>query len=389
MAARKSARITSASHTRRRGTKHLSESDAFDVIIVGAGLAGTTAAFSLAADYRVLLLDSGEIGGGATNVGAGIASPILARKGNPTQYAHEALDALDVLIDEIGIGDSLEDRPLIRPAYDAIQSEYYQRAAREHSDLATWLPPAHAADRFPGVHAPLGALQVTRGRVLNLTSVAVGAAKAAQARGCELRTNCQLTGWSLQSTTAPGRQVLVSVMLDDGIQQDLTCNKLILALGAGYRHFPELTTLNLHPVKGQTLRVKRPSQLDALPNITGPGYIAHDGPDIVLGSTFEHGTFNTTPTQESTDSIIGLVKPIVAQLPDASRMPDLIAQAGTRITVPGTRLPMVGPISDDVWILTGLGAKGLLLAPLLATWMDDFMQSRSEIPKQLRPRYTI
>ena len=49
-------------------------------------------------------------------------------------------------------------------------------------------------------------------------------------------------------------------------------------------------------------------------------------------------------------------------------------RAGVRVTVPGIRLPMVGPVPgfERVWIFTGFGAKGLLTAPLRARFGIDF-----------------
>ena len=61
------------------------------------------------------------------------------------------------------------------------------------------------------------------------------------------------------------------------------------------------------------------------------------------------------------------------------------AGAAIRVTVPGIRLPMVGPINenDRVWIFTGLGSKGLLMAPLIAQQLPDFFTGIREIPKEI------
>lgn len=367
----------------------MSESDQVDILIVGAGLSGATAALALAAEYRVLLVDAGPVGGGTTNVGAGVASPILARKGNPTQYAYEALDALDELCDALGVTKN-NDRPLIRPAFDETQVDYYLRSSRRHPQLASWIQPEECKDRFPLVHAPLGALAISRSRVINLPDFARRTATAAEGLGCRIETGHTLVGWS-SSTDGPANNtsnVRVTLASRDSERITVSCGLLILALGAGYRHFDDLRSLNLHPVKGQTLRASRPAALDTLPNITGPGYIVHDGTDVILGSTFEHGTFDTTPTAEATEAILDVVGPIVPTLADVTGPDSFAAQSGTRVTVPGTRAPMVGPVADNVWILTGLGAKGLLMAPLMASRLRHFIQDPSTIPALLLPKYS-
>ncbi len=347
-------------------------------------MAGTIAAFHLSAYNRVLLLDSGSVGSGATGVGAGIASPILARKGNPTYRSREALDSLEQLCDVLSLPEQ-SSRPLIRPAFDTKQISYYQRAASNHPDLAKWIEPGDLSERFPSVRAPLGALEVFRGRVINLPTFATALTRNATTSGCELREHTSLTSWS-----AKGDEVVVTIRTSNGKKESNTqdesiaCRRLVLALGAGYRHFEELARLNLHPIKGQTIRASCPSILRKTPNITGPGYLAFDGDSLVLGSTFTHGVFDTEPTASATQQILDLVVPIV---PDVAHATSFEATAGTRVTVPGTRLPMIGPISHSslVNIFTGLGAKGLLMGSLIGSELDRYLRDPENIPEIMRP----
>ncbi|NNE33646.1 MAG: FAD-binding oxidoreductase [Rhodothermales bacterium] len=351
--------------------------DRYDVVVAGAGLAGTTAAFALSDESNVLLIDSGEVGDGATGVGAGIASPILARKGNPTYMARNALDALDQLCETVGVVTD-RGRPLLRPAFDEAQVAYYQRAAERHPDLASWLTPEVTGERFPTIRAELGALEVRRGNVVNLGDFSRSVALGAKARGCAVVQECELLSWSETESN-------LVVKLRDHLEGEraVRASRLILALGAGYRQFPSLTKLNLHPIKGQTIRAERPQTLNAVPNITGPGYLANDGADIVLGSTFEHNSFDTNPSDAATAAILRLIHPIV---PAVSSTSEFEARAGVRVTVPGTRLPMIGPISSSerVWIYTGLGSKGLLMAPLLSAQLSTFLRDSQQIPEKMR-----
>jgi glycine oxidase len=62
--------------------------------------------------------------------------------------------------------------------------------------------------------------------------------------------------------------------------------------------------------------------------------------------------------------------------------------AGVRVNVPGTRLPMLGPLPGRtrVWIFTGLGSKGLLMAPLLGRELSGYLDSSTPIPAEIRVR---
>ncbi len=64
------------------------------------------------------------------------------------------------------------------------------------------------------------------------------------------------------------------------------------------------------------------------------------------------------------------------------------ARAGVRVTVPGSYLPMLGPLpdADRVWLFTGLGSKGLLMAPMLAAELPGYLSGSSPIPDEIRPR---
>ena len=349
----------------------------YDVVIAGAGLAGTTAAFHLSKGSRVLLIEASGVGGGATGVGAGIASPILARKGNPAYEARSALDDLDKLMAEVGFRAEPQ-RPLIRPALDKRQLRYYERSAVENPDLVEWLSTAESLARYPGVSAPLGSLRLKRGHVINMRNFAIRVAAAAAERGCEIVAPAQLESWEESAD-----DVAVRFSNAGNRREAVRATRLILAMGVGYHTFESLRELNLHPVKGQLIRATCPAALCDLPNVTGPGYLAHDSGDIVLGSTFEHGVVDTKPSGNATREILSKMLPLVTGVRDA----DYSASAGVRVTVPGTRLPMLGPISAGgrTWIYTGLGSKGLLMSAYLSARLPTYLADPEEIPVRMRP----
>jgi len=158
---------------------------------------------------------------------------------------------------------------------------------------------------------------------------------------------------------------------------------LMLCVGANYHTSPPLNLLNLHRLKGQLVRVKRPAILDDLPHIAGAGYIVHANGDLVLGSTYEHRFVNEQPDPGKTNEIIARAALIVPALGDAKPAGTV---AGIRVTVPGSRLPMLGPIPghDKVWVFTGLGAKGLLMAPLIARALSGYLHDPSTVPDLLQ-----
>ena len=145
-------------------------------------------------------------------------------------------------------------------------------------------------------------------------------------------------------------------------------------MGYGYRHHSELTALNLHALKGQTVRVARP---DALPRglipLSGQGYVVPEQDTLIVGSSYEHDFADLAPSDEQTRQILAKASWMLPGLQEAAV---LDATAGVRVTVPGARLPMLGPLPgrSRIWIFTGLGSKGLLMAPLLARNLPSFFE---------------
>ena len=189
--------------------------------------------------------------------------------------------------------------------------------------------------------------------------------------------------------------VRVTAWGEDGVQawvetstgERLEAQHVVLALGDGFRHHPELTALPLHRIKGQTIRIARPDGLGSLPTLSGFGYIAPDGNTLVVGSSYEHEFDDLEPSAAESERLVAKAARMVPALAGARV---LEARAGVRVTVPRThspqRLPLLGPLPGRrrVWTFTGLGSKGLLTAPLLARDLAAWLDAPERIPAEVR-----
>ncbi len=347
-----------------------------DVVVVGAGLAGACAALVLSRTRRVVVVEANRPGAGATGAAAGLVNPFMGRKARPAWRHDQALDALAALADEAG-GEHVRRTGVVRPAQSPSQSDAFQAQARAHADL-DWLGPAASAERWPAVAAPLGTLLVGRGGSVDLAAFARAALATAVGRGAEVRT-ARLLGWEATPTH-------INAITDRG---DVAARRLVLALGDGARQLAALVGLPLHRVKGQTVRLARPPALTPdHPAVAGHGYVAPDGDAVVVGATFEHSFADTRPDPALDAGLVARAGALVPSLADAVV---LGRRAGVRVTVPASvsprRLPLAGPLPghDGVWIVSGLGAKGLLTAPLIARWLPDALDGRRALPSELWP----
>lgn len=351
--------------------------DHADAVVAGAGLAGACAALVLSRTRRVVVLDAGRPGGGASAAAAGLANPFMGRAAKPAWRHDLALDALAELAAEAD--PALYRRTgIVRPAVSDAQADAFRQRARAHGDV-DWLGPEASAERWPAVAAPRGALHVRRGGSVDLVAFVEAALAVVEARGGRV-VRARLEGW-IDGPVA---------ITDHG---EIRTPALVLALGDGARELPSLAGLPVHRVKGQTVRLGRPPGVPAdHPAVAGAGYAVPAGESVIVGSTFEH-TFADLRPDPSLDA--GLVARAAALVAGLAGAPVLERRAGVRLTVPSAvspgRLPLAGPLAGapGVWVLTGLGAKGLMTAPMLARWLPAAVDGRRPFPDETSAGLTV
>lgn len=344
----------------------------YDVLVVGAGLAGSCAALALSARFRVLLLDATGPAAGASGAAAGLAHRF------PGPHAHALADGATLLTTLLETADAA-DYPLrptgvLRPALDAPQAERFQQRALLHPGVLTWHAADTLAERFPHLHAPHGGLWISDGCVVDVPAFVEAVLAAAQARGAETR-------WPLAVTNAGADARCAWVETPEG---RVEAARVVLAPGAGFRTLPVLDSLGLHAVKGQVARLRAPALTGRIPAISTSAYVVPAPDGFVVGSSFEHSFRTEAPTDDVQAALHAQAAALVPALADAERLP---GQAGVRVTRVGSRAPMLGPIPghERLWVMGALGAKGLLQAPALARSLAASQFNADRIPADWRP----
>ena len=346
------------------------------IVIAGAGLAGACAALALADSHRVIVLDAGRVGEGASGAAAGLVNPFMGRKAKPAWRHREALNALHATLDAADATDLFLPTGVLRPATDARQLEAFQASARDNG--LAWMKADAVAERWPKARAPHGALWIPEGGSVDLTAMVRSCLRAAEARGAEVQEHRRVTGWRRDA-----RQLVA--ITDQG---EIRADTLLLALGDGARHLPDLADLPLHRIKGQTVELATgPSDL---PAISGGVYVVPRPDRVLVGATFEHLFTDLQPDPAASSRLVDRAQQLVPSLDGAVRA----ERVGVRLTVPTSasprRLPILGPLSDQpgVWVFSGLGAKGLLTAPRLARFLPDALANPGALPPEIRDPIT-
>ena len=208
--------------------------------------------------------------------------------------------------------------------------------------------------------------------------------EAAERRGARLQLPARVIEWGEQNSTAYVDYVSDS---SSGEPVRLYAERVILAGGDMFFSHPALRHLDLHAVKGQTVRIEYPEGLSAksFPPVSGRAYVIPEPDSIAIGSSFQHQFDHERIEPTVSDELCQKAASIIPEL----RLQKVTeAHVGIRVTVPKIRLPMIGPLSKKgrIWVFTAFGSKGLLLAPLLAGELPRYLLDSAIVPAELRVR---
>lgn len=218
-------------------------------------------------------------------------------------------------------------------------------------------------DSLAGLHLAGTAVHYPQGGWLCPAQLTQTLLARAQATGkLELVTDCRIhhcepteQGWQL--TDQHGHPWLAPI--------------LVVAAGHESADLPNLADLPISAVRGQVTHLAPQSPLQPLSTVLCyGGYLTPQGPlGHCLGASFERQFDHLDYRQE--EQVANLTK-LQQALPTAPWPRQLQLGDEARVSVRATvrdHLPIVGPwapTGDNLWLLTGLGARGLCSAPLLA-----------------------
>jgi glycine oxidase len=267
-----------------------------DVIIVGAGLAGASAALTLSPHASVHVLEADTPAAGASGAAAGLVNPFMGRRARPVWRLHEALDALNRLLSDAGAADLFPPQGVLRPVVEEDQAAPFREVAGEYPKLATWLSADEVRARWPDVQTDVGGFLVPQGGAIDVPAMVEALLDAAESHGAVVETDAPALYWRETPSAAV-------VEVGRGPEtEELRADRVVLALGQGYSTFPELRRLGLTGVKGQTVRVQRPDTLNGpLLPLSGRGYVVPDTDEsLVLGSNYDNNFDDLTPDPQAT-----------------------------------------------------------------------------------------
>ena len=379
-----------------------------DVVVVGAGIIGTTLAYLLAVEgFDVVLLEKESVGAGATGHGHGIIS-LIGKDFRPG--AHLALGARSAAMykdfcervqEDGGIDPMYHELPAINFAVVEEEAQIFREfLAREDAKAlvdAQWVGVDECREVEPLLtEDAIGGVVHEHGQV-DAYKLALAAVAAFERHGGRVRT-----GHAIGLVRTGDRVTGV-----EHRRGRIDCDHVVLAAGAwvgeatDWLGFPVpvrplhgevlLTRLAGDPVRAFILTGRHGPILprkDGVLLVGSIGGVTMSGMDVDAKHVFDPldrtpPKFDEAPTQAGLDMMIERSVRVMPALRDAELVMHL---AGVR-PLSADRMPLIGPVPgvDGAWLATGHGTKGIHLAPVTAQIVTDYIargRTSPEIPAE-------
>lgn len=334
-----------------------------DYLIVGGGIAGLCFAelcLQNNKSFKLITDDSQN----SSKIAGGLYNPVILKRFTGLEDAGIQLNYLEIFYSRI------EQRtgviinfplPLLRKFFSIEEQNNWFQAA-DQPKMAPFLSTDLVKKKIQGIDAPFD-----YGRVL--------------------RTGYLDTALFLKSYHAllNDLDLLVNTTLDYSklINEEkhleyehIKYNKVIFAEGFGLHANPFFNHLPLDGTKGELFIIKAP-ELDLKVIINTSVFILPLGNQLFkVGATYNWQDKTDLPTQEGREELIAKIKEILQ-----CDFEIIAHYAGVRPTVKD-RKPLLGQHEKhkNLFILNGLGTRGVMLGPYCAKMLFDFSENNIEIP---------
>jgi glycine oxidase len=312
----------------------------YDAVIVGGGIIGLASAWrATQRGLRVRVLERGRTGCGATHAAAGVLAPDPETPGFTAlavrswelwpAFAQELRDATGIDLGHTRCGSLV--LSFGGPVDATLGGEWLDATECKA------LEPGIADDCTGGLHLPQDA-QVDPRRVVEALAAALGDVVRSGADVVELADD--------------------HVVLADGSRID--AERVVLAAGAwSARRLAK--RLPVHPVKGQTLRLRGPLPATRIIRSDHVYVVPRASGETVVGATIEEAGYDETVTGEATEA---LLRQATRAVPAVAELELVEAFASLRPATPDGG-PLIGEW-EGLLVAGGHYRNGILLAPVTA-----------------------
>ncbi len=336
-----------------------------DYIIVGLGLAGLALAEGLKVNQKSFIVFE-DCSQNSSLVAGGMYNPVVLKRFTPVWNAEEQLKVAIPFYQQIEkqFGqDYLVDLDIYR-SFKSVEEQNNWYEASDRPFLNRYMTTPILPNQNKNVNAPFGFGKLTHTGRLK-TKALITAYKAYLTSKGQLK-NCKL--------------YYDQINIKDNIEyHGISAKNIVFCEGFGLQQNPFFKYLPLREAKGELLTIHAPHlKIDFL--LKSSVFIMPIGNDHYrVGATFNWKDKTNIPTIEARQELVEKLNKVIHC---EYRIVDHVA--GIRPTVIDRR-PMVGkhPLYRGVYVLNGLGTRGVMIAPLMAQNLIDFIENKVPLSYEL------
>ncbi len=337
-----------------------------DYIIVGFGLAGLSMAKTLQDQNKsfVVIADNNPV---SSLVAGGFVSPVVLKRFTPVWQAKEQVGNCYTLFGafEKEYKDTFIERFPIYRRFASIEEQNNWMIACDKPLLAPFLSSQLIHKDIKGVEAPYGYGEVMQsGRIL--------VAKVLQTFRNKLIEN----GYFMQETLAYNDLELTQNTVQ---YKDIQAKQIIFAEGYAMNDNPYFKHLPLDGTKGELLIIHTPDLALDVQLKAGITLLPLGDAHFFVAATFDWHDKTNTITQAGREELMQKLDKVLT-------VPYRVVEqkAGVRPTVKDRR-PLVGrhTTQKNMYILNGLGTRGVMLGPAMAKYLYDFIENDIALPPEV------
>lgn len=337
-----------------------------DYIIVGLGLAGIAFCEQLGQNNKSFMLYD-EGGDGASRIAAGLYNPVILKR---YTLPWKGLEQFDLAISFFkNIEEKLKTKYMqempVQKVFSSIEDQNNWFAASDKPELERFISPQLIPDDNEYIKAPY-----KYGEVQHTGRIDIKVLQSAYQKYLDAK-----------NAFAKAKFDHSEIKLIDGgvLYKDLKAKKIVFAEGYGVKNNPYFKELPLVGNKGEYIIIKAP-ELKLTATIKTSFFIVPLGQDLYkIGATYNWTDKDTVPTVEAKEELIDKLSSLV------SCDYTIIGQeVGIRPTVRDRRALLgIHPEYSQLAVFNGLGTRGIMMAPMLAKNLYEFLEYETPLLEEI------
>lgn len=337
-----------------------------DYIIVGLGLAGVSFCEQLEKNgktFKVIDDDSQT----SSMIAAGMYNPVIFKRFTLAWKAKEQLAVLDKFYEGIEhkLGESLNFRIPVLRRFASIGEQNAWFEAMDKRDLGDFLFQSIIESKNNCIHAPFGYGQVIGTGRIDTKKLVIGYQKYLLKKRALWLEQFDFKAFSLYE--------------DHVVYKSVKARRIVFAEGFGMKNNPYFGYLPLNGTKGELLTIKAPD-LKEESVIKASVFLIPMKNDLYrVGATYKWKDKTNLPTNEAKEELLEKLSSFLK-----CSFEVVEHNAGIRPTVVD-RMPLVGkhPRYNGLYVLNGLGSRGVMIAPYASGQLFNFIENNEDLPPDI------